>query len=151
MSIRAKKIIEDRFWILEDDDKKIGTLRRTEKGALITILAEEHAFDDFDSACDALGIDLTLSTEEKEITSVFEYPTNVPAFNIMWDTTRKLPLFTKTQKSQSFHAAGYYIIKFENSWAKSFCPKAITLASYNYEGPFKTKLEMTERFRLTNG
>lgn len=140
-----------RFWILEDGDRKIGTLRRTEDGATITMLGEEYSFDDFDQACSTLGIDIPGSIEEETpVEEVMGYPTNTPAFNSTWDVQRKLPLFTKSEKSKSFHAAGYYIIRFDHAWVRSFCPRANTLSAYRYQGPFKTRLEMNERLRLAS-
>jgi hypothetical protein len=60
----------------------------------------------------------------------------------MYDVRRKLPLFTKSSQSKSLYCAGYYIIKFNKGWVKSFCPKAITVERYPYQGPFMDKLEM---------
>ena len=60
----------------------------------------------------------------------------------MYDVKRKLPLFTKSNKSKSAYCAGYYIIEFEKGWVKSFCPKLITIERYNFKGPFKTEIEM---------
>ena len=60
----------------------------------------------------------------------------------MFDVKRKLPLFTKSGDSKSLYCAGYYVIRFDKGWVKSFCPKAITLQRYEYQGPFKTSQEM---------
>jgi hypothetical protein len=62
----------------------------------------------------------------------------------MFDIKRKLPLFTKSIDSKSLYCAGYYVIKFDKGWVKSFCPKLITLQRYTYQGPFKTELEMRQ-------
>ena len=58
----------------------------------------------------------------------------------MYDVKSKLPLFTKSEKSKSLYCAGYYTIRFEKGWVKSFCPKLITVERYEYRGPFKTEL-----------
>ena len=60
----------------------------------------------------------------------------------MYNIQKKLPLFTKSQNSKSIYCAGYYIIKFDKGWVKSYCPKLITVEKYQYEGPFKNKIEM---------
>jgi hypothetical protein len=62
----------------------------------------------------------------------------------MFDIRKKLPLFTKSEGSTSLYCAGYYIIKFDKNWAKSFCPKKITLERYPFRGPFKTEFEMKQ-------
>jgi hypothetical protein len=66
----------------------------------------------------------------------------------MYDVKRKLPLFTKSDKSKSMYCAGYYIIRFDKGWVKSFCPKLITLERYEYKGPFTSDIEM--RSELSN-
>jgi hypothetical protein len=62
----------------------------------------------------------------------------------MYDIKKKLPLFTKSGDSKSLYCAGYYVIKFDKGWVKSFCPKLITLQRYPYQGPFKTEIEMKQ-------
>ena len=72
------------------------------------------------------------------VTDDFEvhgYPCKTKPHNEIFDVKRKLPLYTKTPKSQSFHCAGYYIINFDNGWMKSYCPKLITLTRNQFEGP----------------
>ena len=68
----------------------------------------------------------------------------------MYDIQKKLPLFTKSKDSKSLYCAGYYVIRFEKGWVKSFCPKLITLQRYQYKGPFKTDLEMKQVLSSVN-
>ena len=63
---------------------------------------------------------------------------------------KKLPLFTKSKKSKSLYCAGYYIIKFEKGWVRSFCPKMLTLDRYPFKGPFRTQLEMKQELANAN-
>ena len=72
------------------------------------------------------------------------YATSTEPHNAMFDIRKKLPLFTKSSDSKSLYCAGYYCIKFDKGWVKSFCPKKITLERYPYNGPFKTELEMKQ-------
>ena len=81
---------------------------------------------------------------------VHGFPTSVRPFNTMYDVKRKLPLFTKSDKSKSAYCAGYYIIQFDKGWVKSFCPKLITIERYNFEGPFKTDMEMRSELSRAN-
>ena len=62
----------------------------------------------------------------------------------MFNVQKKLPLFTKSPDSKSLYCAGYYIIRFDKGWVKSFCPKLITIERYENKGPFKTELEMKQ-------
>ena len=68
----------------------------------------------------------------------------------MYDVKRKLPLFTKSAKVKSLYCAGYYIIKFDKGWVKSFCPKQITVERYETKGPFKTEIEMRQELSRVN-
>lgn len=68
----------------------------------------------------------------------------------MYDVKRKLPLFTKSEKSKSAYCAGYYIIKFDKGWVKSLCPKLITVERYEFKGPFKNELEMRQELSRAN-
>ena len=55
-----------------------------------------------------------------------------------------------TTKSKSLYAAGYFIIRFEKGWVKSFCPKMITLDRYESKGPFKTDIIMRTELSRVN-
>jgi hypothetical protein len=68
----------------------------------------------------------------------------------MFDVKQKLALFTKSPKSKSLYCAGYYIIKFDKGWVKSFCPKLITVERYETKGPFKSELEMRQALSKAN-
>ena len=85
----------------------------------------------------------------KEV-SVYDYPSKFKAYNQIFDVQKKLPLFTKSKKSKSLYCAGYYIIKFEKGWVRSFCPKMLTLDRYPFKGPFRTQLEMKQELANAN-
>ena len=92
-----------------------------------------------------LGKDLFVAkipTENNTDKEVHGYPTRSLPFNSMYDLQSKLPLFTKSRKSKSLYCAGYYLVRFNVNWLKSFCPKLITLQRNEYMGPFKTEIEM---------
>lgn len=148
----AKAIMPGKFWILEDSTGlKKGTLRVGVDGSIDAHL-EGQTINYVDWAACAGDLDISIMEEDVEetVNAVFEvhgYPTNTEPFNAMWDMKEKLPLFTKIAKSQSRHAAGYYIIHFEHGWVQSFCPKLVTLKNNEWQGPFKTKIEMREKLR----
>ena len=86
----------------------------------------------------------------EQINDVHGYPTKGVPYNSMFDIKRKLPLFTKSEKSKSVYCAGFYLIKFNVNWLKSFCPKLITIERNEYLGPFKTEIEMKEKLKHVN-
>jgi hypothetical protein len=101
---------------------------------------------------DIVWTDITpnAKTDDQNTKTIHGFPTSVSPYNTMYDVKRKLPLFTKSDKSKSAYCAGYYIIEFEKGWVKSFCPKLITIERYNSKGPFKTELEMRQELSRAN-
>ena len=154
MEFVAKPVLEDKFWILEDNGQKVGTIRSNENGVTLTVGKENHSFKKLEELKQKMKVSFTgkeLANKEKLEYEVHGYACKTQPYNAIFDLKRKLPLYTKTEDSQSFFTAGYYCIEFENGWVPAFCPKLITLGRNNYLGPFKTKLEMTETLRKQNG
>ena len=77
-----------------------------------------------------------------ETKTVYEYSIDVDKpFNKMFYVKKKLPIFTKENKSKSFYCAGHYLVH-KKSWTEMFCPKLITLEKYKFHGPFKNQHQM---------
>lgn len=151
--LRAKTIMPDKFWILENEQGlKQGTISKADV-VKVVINNVEKTYETFDKACWDLGINVESKIEPKEETkqdeTVLGYPVKCDAFNPIWDLKRKIPVFTKTEKSKTLHAAGFYIIEFDTGWVQSFCPKVSTLDTNAFKGPYKDKLEMREQLRIT--
>jgi hypothetical protein len=145
--IQAKPIIDDKFWIVEEEGVKIGTLRKNEDKFVFSNETGIRVFDNKKSITEQFGKDFFVAKIIKEAANanpqeVHGFGTSTSPHNAMYDIQKKLPLFTKSGDSKSLYCAGYYIIRFEKGWVKSFCPKLITLQRYEYKGPFKTDLEM---------
>lgn len=148
--IQAKPIIENKFWIVEQDGEKIATLRKIEdEKFVLSNVTGIKIYDNKESLTKQFGKDFFVVKILKESddslpTEVHGYPCSVIPHNSMFDVQRKLPLFTKSSDSKSLYCSGYYVIRFDKGWVKSFCPKLITLQRYEYKGPFKTELEMKQ-------
>lgn len=148
--IQAKPIIQDKFWIVEQNGSKFATLRKNEDDRFV--LSNESGvkiYDNKQSLTDQFGKDfftvkIVKEADNAEPNEVHGYTTSTTPHNAMFDVKRKLPLFTKSGDSKSLYCAGYYVIKFDKGWVKSHCPKLITLQRYDYKGPFKTELEMKQ-------
>lgn len=146
--MELKVLLKDRFWIVEEEGKKVGTLSLDEDRYVFSTPQEVIFFSNKTQIKKTLGIDFKKiniidSTPNKKL-EVHGYPTSVHPYNEMYDLKRKLPLFTKSEKSKSLYCAGHYIVKFEKGWVKSFCPKLITIERYESKGPFKTESQMKE-------
>ena len=154
MTIKANTVLKNKFWIIEDNGKKVGTLSYSDDRYLYSCNNETCFFDNQKQISKKLGtiqwdgeLPKTIKNSEK---IVHNYPTSVTPFNTKYDVQRKLPLFTKSSKSNSLYCAGYYIIHFDKGWVKSFCPKMVTLERYEYKGPFKTDIEMRQELSIAN-
>lgn len=148
--IHAKPVIDDKFWIVEKDGEKFATLRKNDDNRFV--MSNEtgiRIYDTKEKLTKEFGKDFFVAkiikeAHDAEPNEVHGYATSTPPHNAMFDIQRKLPLFTKSSDSKSLYCAGYYVIKFEKGWVKSFCPKLITLQRYPFKGPFKTELEMKQ-------
>ena len=148
--IHAKPIIENKFWIVEQDGEKLATLRKDDENRFV--LSNElgiKIFNNRKEITNEFGKDFFIAKIIKESVDnqpneIHGFPTSISPHNSMYDIKRKLPLFTKSSDSKSLYCAGYYVIKFDKGWVKSFCPKLITLQRYEYRGPYKTELEMKQ-------
>ena len=152
-TITAKPILKDKFWIMERQGQKVGTLTINDDKFMVSDETGVRFFNSKKHLEKTLGktvfekTELQVTLPEK---SVHGYSTSTVPFNAMYDVKRKLPLFTKSLKSKSLYCAGYYIIRFDKGWVKSFCPKLITVERYETKGPFKTDVDMKAELSRVN-
>ena len=153
-SIKTKQLLRDRFWIIEHNGSRIGTIQRHDQNQFIvtgtdssvtncTLEEIEDKFDLFDT---------TDVVEHKQdlVKEVYGYPTKHSPYNAVFDVHHKLPLYSKSPNSDNMYAAGYYCVKFPKGWVKGFCPKLSTIAENDFEGPFKTVMEQRKVFSNVN-
>lgn len=143
--IKAKEVLKDKFWIVEEGGQSFATISWDKENYIVNNRGVTKLFQTQSEISKDLGkqiffdkLDITEEIEHE----VHGYPTSCTPYNTVLDVRRKLPLFTKSNKSKSLYCAGYYIIHFDKGWVKSFCPKLITIERYETQGPFKTILEM---------
>lgn len=151
MTLKAKEIVGGKFWILENDGAKVATLSWSDDRYMVSDAKGTRFLNKRQLEKD-LG---KVSWDKLEITEVVPnevhgFPTSCKPFNPLYDVVKKLPLFTKSNKSKSLYCAGYYIIQFDKGWVKSFCPKTITIERYPFRGPFKTIIEMRTELSKAN-
>ena len=149
MSIIAKPIVKDQFWILKQDDRKVGNIEATDDGFAVKInntitpfktMAMIRKQGDIEFA--AVG---NRPSKEPASYQVQGYPSGSRVYNPIWDVQHKLPLYTKNKKSRSWYAAGWYQVKQRRTWTIEQSPKLITLQRYQYQGPFYTKEEAVKQ------
>ena len=151
--VQTKALIDGKFWLIEAEGEKLGTLTKEKKG--YSFMRQGRKVDIADLAVFQTLFGLTINEEqlkkEKLSTkvdvqgySIYEFPCSSKPYNPVYDVRQRLPIYSKSDKSKSQYCAGYYVIKFRKGWVKSFCPKLITLDRYPNQGPFKTELEMKQ-------
>ena len=145
MSIIAKPIVKDQFYILTQDDKKVGNIEATGDGFAVRINNRVMPFKTMAMIRKQVDIEFPAvgNKPNKEPASyqVQGYPSGSKVYNPIWNVQHKLPLFTKNNKSRSWYAAGWYQVKQRRTWAIVQSPKLITLERYPYQGPFYTREE----------
>jgi hypothetical protein len=157
MTLKAKPVLKDKFWIIENNEERIGTMSWNDDRYMFSNSKGTCFFDNKRQMKKQFGSDIVWNditpnyiNNSNENYIVHGFPTSVSPFNTMYDVKRKLPLFTKSDKSKSAYCAGYYIIQFDKGWVKSFCPKLITIERYNFKGPFKSEIEMRQELSRAN-
>jgi hypothetical protein len=146
--LHAKPIVDGKFWIVEQAGLKIATLRKKENNKYVLSSNDNEVFfNKKEELTKQFGSNFFLSNSNIKVSNIdnnecYGFPTSCKPFNAVYDVRRKLPLFTKSDQSKSLYCAGYYTIKFEKGWVKSFCPKVITIERNEHNGPFKTEIEM---------
>jgi len=145
MSLIAKPVIDKQFWILQDNNEKIGNVEACDGGYQVKInnqvIAQFKTIRMLERNIDVLFEPAHKKTQVKNSGSVYGYDAAGRVFNPMWNVQQKLPVYTKTKKSKSWYAAGWYAVKKGRRWTTMQDPKLILLQRYKYKGPFNTNQE----------
>ena len=135
--LKAKPVLEDKFWIVENEGQRVATLRKDEFSQFVFQNKDGvKIYNNKKSVTREFGDDFFVAKIVKEADD--SNPKEVHGFS------------TSTTPHNALYCAGYYVIRFEKGWVKSFCPKLITLQRYGYKGPFKTDLEMKQVLSSVN-
>lgn len=140
--ILAKPVIKNQYWILKQGDEKIGNIEANDSGYTVKINNATQTFKTISMVKQRVGIafePMPARTVPRRTDSVHGYPAGCRVFNPMYEVRQHLPLFTKSAKSKSWHAAGWYRIYQNRRWHQVQSPKLITLQRYPYQGPFHSQ------------
>ena len=154
--IIAEPVVKNKFWIVESGGTKIATIQAIDEGGFVYVHDDQREmFPSIKLLSKKYNIEFVKAErprrEKQDVYEVYGFPTPNQPNNEVLDVQRYLPIYTKGAKSKSFFCAGYYIIRFSNTWVRAYCPKLITLNRYEYQGPFKTQEAMLESMREANG
>lgn len=141
--ITAKPIIDKHYWILTQNDAKIGAITANNTGYTVTIRGHRQQFTDMRRLKTGLKIDLPAipRVPRSNHTKVHGYDAGCRAYNNMWHVQLRVPVFTKSIKSRSWYAAGWYAVQQARSWKIVRNPKLILLQRYKFQGPFHSREE----------
>ena len=145
------KAMTNQSWLLylDETSKLIGMLSKSPNGTYFMIFDKvKTTFKNIDEVNALFGFDV-FSKKKKKVTkahkSVVNYINGYPVVYSdvvpQFDKLSGLPTFTKSPNSNVLYCAGYYCLKREKGWAKTYCSKLKTLEKYDYQGPFKTSSE----------
>ena len=144
--IIAKPIIDKKFWILQKDNEKVGNIEAVGSGFQVTINNQVQQYKTIRMAAQRANIQFEseIKSSKPDVHSVHGYPAAGRVHNPVWDVQQQLPLYTKTKKSKSWFAAGWYQLKKGRKWKVVQDPKLISLERYPYAGPFQSKEQASE-------
>lgn len=141
--IVAKPIIDKQFWILQKDNQKVGNIEACDGGYQVKINNQIAQFKTIKMVERKINIAfepaVKLSKPKVTVDHVHGYPVSGRIYNPMWDVPQQLPVYTKTAKSKSWFAAGWYNVKKGRQWRTVQSPKLIVLQRYPYQGPYYSK------------
>lgn len=141
--IIAKPVIDNKFWILQENNKKVGNVEATDNGYEVTINNKVTEYKTIKMLETAIKFVQYPKTQTKPNTdySVYDYPTTEKVFNPTWNVQYKLPIYTTDENSKCWIAAGWYQLKKGRTWEVVQDPKLILLERYPYRGPYYTEKE----------
>ena len=141
MTIIAKPVIDKKFWILKKDNEKVGNVEACPGGYQVTINNNVEKYKTIRMVQQRANIqfETEVKASKPDAHLVHGYPAGGRVHNPVWDVPHQLPLYTKTKKSKSWFAAGWYTIKRGRKWKILQDPKLIALERYAFHGPFYSK------------
>lgn len=139
--ILAKPVVANQYWILKQNDQKIGNIQASADGFVVKIQNQVSSYKTIPMVQRKANIEFEPAEKvtKPQTNQVHGYYTGCRTHNAMWNVQMKLPLFTKTAKSKSWFAAGWYCVKQHRSWKIMHNPKLIVLERYAYQGPFHSE------------
>ena len=144
----AKPVIDKQFWILQENNRKVGNVEACAGGYQVKINNQIAQFKTIRMAAQRANIEfepaVKIAKPKAAATQVHGYPVHGRVHNPMWDVTQQLPVYTKTAKSKSWFAAGWYRVRRGRSWSTILSPKLIMLQRYTHAGPFHSETQAND-------
>ena len=142
--IKAKTVVPNRYWILQEDNQKIGNIEAVGNAFSVKIKNKINTFSTLGKIKQQANIDfepLVKSEKKSAVNEVYGYATSGRPYNAIYNVQHQVPLWTRDKKSKSWYAAGWFRLQQGRHWETVFCPKLITLERYAHQGPYHTEEE----------
>jgi hypothetical protein len=143
----AKPVIDNEFWILQENNRKVGNVEACAGGYQVKINNQVAQFKTIRMAAQKVNIKFESRPQSTTVVNdnqVHGYPTQGRVYNAMWSVTQQLPVYTCTAKSKSWFAAGWYRVRRGRVWQTMLAPKLIVLQRYAYAGPFHSESDAND-------
>ncbi len=101
MTVRAKTLVKDKFWIVEQNGQKLGTLQKQEGNGWIFLSKKDsrQVFHTKESLRERFGIDILAQEKPIEVAEtqienfeVHGYSVSHQPYNPMFDVQKQLPI-----------------------------------------------------------
>ena len=144
----AKPVVDNQFWILQENDRKVGNVQACDGGYQVKINNRVTQYKTIRMVAQRVNVQFELApkiaSHQPTTDLVHNYPASGRVYNPMWNVTQQLPVYTRTTKSKSWFAAGWYLVRKGRTWQTVLAPKLIVLQRYEYQGPFYTKQDAND-------
>ena len=154
MSINySLKPLGENSWLLLADGDRLGLVNELEGKINVIGKITPKTYESIAELSHHLGgkitiEEMTVTVKEPIAADIGGYPTkHITHTNV---TLEPFPTYTKTEKSATRYAAGYWALKFQNGWTATLCPRLSTLAEYDNIGPYTTNLEIKHQMSQKN-
>lgn len=147
MTLTAKPIIKDQYWVITDGNNKVGNVIANQDGYEVKVNGDNLHF----TSTKDISQKIKIKFERGDISynshaPIYpEYPCPDKVYNSVMDIKRKLHLFTTEPNSKCLQAAGWFVLDLNGKPQVIFCPKYIYIQRYSYYGPYKTENEANEK------
>ena len=148
MTLIALPVVDKQYWILKENDRKVGNVEACAGGYQVKINNQIAQFKTIKLAARDANIifepAIKITRPKTTVDHVHGYPISGRVYNPIWNVAQQLPVYTKTTKSKSWFAAGWYNVRKGRTWQTILAPKLIVLQRYAYQGPYYTEQEAND-------
>lgn len=141
-NIIAKSVLSNKYWILESNGKKVGTIQAIEAGGFSLVANQERkkyaSINSLSAEHNIFFDSKKTKKSSRNLNLIDDYPISGKAYNVIWNVKKKFAAYTKTKNSKCHYCAGYFVLKLQDEWQIVFCPKLIMVNRYEFLGPFKS-------------